>query len=185
MDKTFLRKQYLQRRMTLSDDKVILYSQKIFNQFSKSFEIKEGDKIHCFLPIVEKKEIDTCPWIDFFFQNNIRVFVPKVVGSEIISIEIFPDTKYETSRWKIREPSSNMISDVTEFDYCIIPLLYCDNFGNRIGYGKGFYDRFLSETIVHQKVGINYFEPKERISDVFSTDIKLDFLICPNDLYHF
>jgi 5-formyltetrahydrofolate cyclo-ligase len=67
-----------------------------------------------------------------------------------------------------------------------VPLLAFDKQGNRVGYGKGFYDRFLAnckpETI---KIGLSFFEVENEIADVFNNDIELDYCVTPNKIYTF
>jgi 5-formyltetrahydrofolate cyclo-ligase len=67
-----------------------------------------------------------------------------------------------------------------------VPLLACDTKGNRVGYGKGFYDRFLDNCKPNvQKVGLSFFEPIAELKDVNSTDIKLNYLVTPEQVYRF
>ena len=71
-------------------------------------------------------------------------------------------------------------------DLIIVPLLAVDAQGHRVGYGKGFYDRFLSKCRPDcLKVGLNYFEPDERIVDVGEHDIKLDACVTPTEVFCF
>ena len=67
-----------------------------------------------------------------------------------------------------------------------MPLLAFDKQGHRVGYGKGFYDVFLSkcqpETI---KIGLSFFEAEELIADIYETDVKLDYCVSPNTIYEF
>ena len=103
----------------------------------------------------------------------------------MISVEIFPDSEFEINQWGIKEPISNIASSV-ELDYVLTPLLYCDEFGNRVGYGKGFYDSFfMSDLKIHNKIGLNFFSPNEAIVDVFEKDIALDGLITPSEFVNF
>ena len=183
--KDVLRKKYLDKRMTLSEDEVFLFSEQIFETFIKNFDLKPNSKVHCFLPITLKNEVLTQFFFDYCFKNKIQIFVPKVVGNDLISIEVTSDTKFSISKWDIKEPKTNIGSSVKEFDFCLTPLLYCDPKGNRIGYGKGFYDRFFSENFVKNKIGFNFFEPNEQVSNVFKTDLLLDYLIIPNRIFVF
>ncbi|MCA6066776.1 5-formyltetrahydrofolate cyclo-ligase [Chryseobacterium sp. RG1] len=186
MLKAELRKEYTQKRKALSTDEAFLLSEKIFENFINYFKPEEGEKVHIFIPILERKEIDTQLFIDYFLEQNIRVFVPKVVADTLITIEVFPDTVFETSNWGIPEPASNEDSGEDFFNYVITPLLYCDKKGNRVGYGKGFYDGFfenLSKEV--KKIGVNYFNPDENIDDVWENDIPLDYLVTPTDVLSF
>jgi 5-formyltetrahydrofolate cyclo-ligase len=186
MLKAELRKKYMQKRKALSTDEAFLLSEKIFENFINYFKPVSGDKVHIFIPIEKFKEIDTQIFINYFLSRNIHVFVPKIVYAKLISVEIFKDTKFELNNWNISEPVSNEDSGENDFNYVITPLLYCDKKGNRVGYGKGFYDVFFenipSET---KKIGVNYFNPDENIDDVWENDIPLDYLVTPTDVLSF
>ncbi|WP_223558216.1 5-formyltetrahydrofolate cyclo-ligase [Chryseobacterium lathyri] len=186
MLKAELRKKYMQKRKALSTDEAFLLSEKIFENFVDFFKPVSGQKVHIFIPIEKFKEIDTQLFINYFLSRNIRVFVPKIVDAKLISVEIFKDTKFETNNWDISEPVSNGDSGLLDFNWVITPLLYCDRKGNRVGYGKGFYDAFFemipSET---KKIGVNYFNPDENIDDVWENDIPLDYLVTPTDVLSF
>lgn len=186
MLKAELRKKYTQKRKALSDDEAFLLSQKIFENFIKYFNPKVGEKVHIFIPIPARKEIDTQIFIKYFLEQNIRVYVPKIVADKLINIEIFEDTLYETNSWRITEPVSNEDSGENYFHYVITPLLYCDGKGNRVGYGKGFYDGlFQSISSETKKIGINYFDPDEYVDDVWENDIPLDYLVTPTEVLSF
>jgi 5-formyltetrahydrofolate cyclo-ligase len=186
MKKSDLRKKYIQKRETLSKDEVLILSEKIFENFLEKFALAEGQKVHCFLSINEKKEVDTQFFLDYFFKNNIQVFVPKIVEGKIISIEITSETSFIKSFYGITEPESNLDSREKDFDFVITPLLYCDNFGNRVGYGKGFYDQFFSEiNSCDAKIGVSFFEPEEKLEEISDVDIPLDYLITPTSILSF
>ena len=71
-------------------------------------------------------------------------------------------------------------------DMVITPLVYCDKKGNRIGYGKGFYDRFLSKINRNAlKVGVGIFTPDEEIIDVSPADVALDYLVTSSEVFSF
>lgn len=186
MLKAELRKEYMQKRKALSTDEAFLLSENILANFLAYFKPERGQKVHVFMPIKKLKEIDTGIFIDAFLKADIRVFVPKVVEDKLISVEISKDTIFETSSWGISEPVSNEDSQELYFDYVITPLLYCDHKGNRIGYGKGFYDAFFqSISVESKKIGVNYFNPAEAIDDVWENDIPLDYLVTPTEVLSF
>ncbi|MNK41479.1 putative 5-formyltetrahydrofolate cyclo-ligase [compost metagenome] len=185
LTKNELRTLYKAKRMALSQDEVNFLSQKLLEKFILQFNPIENQKVNVFLSIEEFNEVNTQIFIDYFFENKIRVFVPKIQGDKIISVEIFPDSEFEINSWGIKEPISSIASNV-ELDYVLTPLLYCDNFGNRVGYGKGFYDQFFSENSnINKKIGLNFFPPNEIIMDVYEKDIQLDTLIIPNQIFKF
>lgn len=185
LTKKELRTIYKEKRMALSQDEVNFLSKKIFEQFILQFNIIENQKVNVFLPIEKFNEINTQIFIDYFFDKNVRVFVPKIQGENMISVEIFPNSEFEINNWGIKEPISNIDANV-ELDYVLTPLLYCDQSGNRVGYGKGFYDSFFSRYLeIHKKIGLNFFSPNEGIADVFQKDVALDGLITPSEYIDF
>lgn len=186
MKKSELRKIYLEKRNSLSKDEISLFSKRIFQNFINYFKPVSDQKIHIFIPIEKFKEIDTQMFINYFLSRNISVFVPKIVDTKLISVEIFSDTQFETNNWGISEPVSNEDSEVLDFDFVITPLLYCDFKGDRVGYGKGFYDQFFENISKDsKKIGVNYFNPDDMIDDVWENDIPLDYLVTPTEVLSF
>ena len=67
-----------------------------------------------------------------------------------------------------------------------VPLLSFDIEGNRVGYGSGFYDKFLKECDDNiLKIGLSFFEPETRVEDTNASDIKLDYCITPQKVFSF
>ena len=186
MKKSEIRKIYLEKRKNLSQDEVSFLSEKIFANFVNYFKPISEQKVHIFIPIEKFNEMNTQLFIDYFLSRNIKVYVPKIVDVKLISVEIFSDTPFETNNWGISEPLSNEDSGVLDFDFVITPLLYCDFKGNRVGYGKGFYDEFFSNISKDsKKIGVNYFNPDDMIDDVWENDIPLDYLVTPTEILSF
>lgn len=185
LSKSELRTIYKEKRMALSKDEVNLLSKKIFENFILQFSASENQLISVFLPIEKFNEVDTSYFINFLFENNNRVFVPKVVGDIMEHVEVFPDSEFDVSPWGIKEPVSEEYIDSVTFDLVLTPLLYCDIKGNRLGYGKGFYDKFFAANEIKNKIGLSFFEPLELISDINNLDIKLDMLITPKSVLQF
>ena len=90
------------------------------------------------------------------------------------------------NEWNIPEPINGISISTEQIDVVFIPLLAYDKTGNRVGYGKGFYDKFLAkckpETI---KIGLSFFESVESIIDVFEEDIRLDYCVTPKLIYKY
>ena len=185
MKKLELRKKYLEMRKTLSIDEVLLLSEKIYENFILQFNVIENQNVHVFLAIEKFSEINTKFFLEYFWSKNANVFVPKVEGGEMISVKLTKETKLEKSYWGILEPISDE-NECSFFDYVITPLLYCDKNGNRIGYGKGFYDDFFLKINQNaKKIGVNFFSPIDFIEDVSESDVKLDYLITPEEILSF
>ena len=185
LTKNELRTLYKAKRMALSQDEVNFLSKKLLENFILQFNPIENQNVNIFLSIEKFNEVNTQIFIDYFFDSRMRVFVPKIQGEKIISVEIFPDSEFEISSCGIKEPISNIASNV-DLDYVLTPLLYCDNFGNRVGYGKGFYDQFFNAySNIKNKIGLNFFPPNEIIADVYERDVQLDGLITPIEILKF
>ncbi|MHA6696871.1 5-formyltetrahydrofolate cyclo-ligase [Chryseobacterium sp. A301] len=186
MTKSEIRQHYLELRKTLSSDEVLSYSTQIFDRFLKAFDPSEIQKVHLFLSIAKFKEVNTELFISYFLERGIRVFVPKMVGDTLISIELKRETPMALNSWGILEPTSTMDSGEKDFDLVITPLLYCDLLGNRVGYGKGFYDRFFASLPAKtKKVGVGYFDPVQPVEDVYDSDVPLDYLVTPREVLSF
>ncbi len=186
MKKTEIRKRYLEKKESLCETEVHSLSENIFENFISTFDLKENQKIHCFLSIPEKGEVETKLFLNYFFENKIRVFVPKIVRGKLIALEIDKETPLFENSWGIKEPAGEVDSDVKDFDMIITPLLYCDEFGNRVGYGKGFYDRFFAEINQNAlKIGVSFFPPNEKVEDVSEFDVPLDYLVTPTAVLSF
>lgn len=186
MKKTEIRKRYLEKKESLCETEVHSLSENIFENFISTFDLKENQKIHCFLSIPEKGEVETKLFLNYFFENKIRVFVPKMVKGKLIALEINRETPFFENSWGIKEPAGEVDSGVKDFDMIITPLLYCDEFGNRVGYGKGFYDRFFAEINQNAlKIGVSFFPPNEKVEDVSEFDVTLDYLVTPTAVLSF
>lgn len=186
MRKSDLRKKYLAHKDAMDLEGVEVLSDQIFRNFKNNFPVAAGDKVHIFISIAKFREVDTAVFIDYLRTVHARVFVPKIVNGQMISIELTENTVLKESSWGISEPAENIDSVITEYRYVVTPLLYCDRFGNRIGYGKGYYDRFfrnISENSL--RIGVSFFPPSEDIGDVQESDVPLHHLILPERILSF
>ena len=191
MKKSELRKQYLSKRKAISTEEMAIKSQQITDLFFQNFELSEIKYLHIFLPIIKHNEINTWLIVRYLQHNfpEINIVIPKII-TENSALEnyIFDEKNLIENPWGILEPSGeNQEKILPEYiDLVIIPLLIFDKKGNRVGYGKGFYDRFLqqckSETL---KIGVCLEELIEMIEDVNEFDIKMDFCITSNKIYEF
>ena len=185
LPKSELRKIYTEKRKSMSSAEVENLSKSIFKQFLEAFDMSKVKNVHIFLPIKQKNEVSTWEFIEYFWKEGMSVFVPKMVQNEIKTIQLKPDTPLKENGWGILEPEDNFVENI-KFDIVITPLLYCDNQGNRVGYGKGFYDMFFSKTDRNAlKVGVSFFPPAALISDVSEQDVPLDYLVTPTEVLSF
>lgn len=191
MQKSEIRKEYIEKRKQLPDNLYFELSQKISDQFFFHFHAKliHECTIHLFLPIEKNKEPNTNFILKILFQRfkKIKVVVPKTdfVNIELAHYQITDDSILQNNKYGIPEPVGEHLIAETEINLVLVPLLAFDTKGHRIGYGGGFYDRFLAKLSPECiKIGLSFFEP---VSDFQKeiTDIKLDFCITPHKIYSF
>ncbi|MEA5404883.1 5-formyltetrahydrofolate cyclo-ligase [Arcicella sp. DC2W] len=187
MNKPALRKYYLSKRKALSQTEVLAKSQAIVELFFQHFKLDTVKYLHTFLPIIKQNEINTFLLIkriqDEFPQ--VKIVVPKCIPNTFeMEHFLYDENKLVENKWEIPEPVSGELITPSEISMVLVPLLIFDETGNRVGYGKGFYDRFLqtcSPNLI--KIGLCLEEPIDKIDDVNEFDIKIDYCITPNRLY--
>lgn len=190
MLKAELRKIYLEKQRSLSDAEREEKSRRIAERFFDNFDWRQTNYLHVFLAIEKNREIETKfiyerLWLDF---PDTTTIVSRV-DFQTMTLENFRfsrATKLIRNRWHIFEPTAGEIVEIEKIDLVLIPLLCFDERGFRVGYGKGFYDKFLSECRPDcLKIGLSYFAPIERIADAQPFDVRLDFCLTPEKTQKF
>lgn len=184
MTKSELRKTYLARRRELSDEERISGSDGIAKTFFSNFDLARVNYLHCFIPIAKFNEVETLRIIGRIWREfpSTTVVVPRVdfETNEMRSLTFSPDTEVVENSWGISEPAHDEFIDDELIDMVLVPGVCFDRRGHRIGYGKGFYDRFLSHCRADcVKIGLSYFEPVDKIDDVHEGDVEVDFVVTP------
>lgn len=146
--------------------------------------------LHTYLPMDIQKEVDTYPIMEFlrFTNPGITFVVPKTDFTEFTMTNyVFDDnTVLVKNQYDIMEPANGAIVDTELIDLVLVPLLAFDEKGNRVGYGKGFYDRFLAACRPDViKIGLSFFEAETQIIDTGEFDIPLNYCITPQKVYEF
>jgi 5-formyltetrahydrofolate cyclo-ligase len=190
MTKAELREQALKDRAALTPAGIVDVSNAIADRFFASVNLEGVRTLSTFIRIPKFNEVDTSAIYYRIWKERpwIRTFAPKTdVGTgTMVNIALFPDTPLVENRWEVREPESGDALDTAELDLVIVPLLAVDASGHRVGYGKGFYDRFLRDCRQDcLKVGLNYFEPLQAIVDLADHDVALDICVTPEEVYRF
>lgn len=151
-----LRGKYLSIRRSLTEQEVALKSEKIIQQLLASDPFQKAETVHSYLPIKNNREVNTLQLVQHCFDTGKIVVIPKVEDENKMSHHIL--NSFEdliTNKWGVQEPAQPNPISVSEIDLVIVPMVCGDHNRNRIGYGKGFYDRFLSQTDV-SKIGLLY-----------------------------
>ncbi|KIC02465.1 5-formyltetrahydrofolate cyclo-ligase [Flavobacterium sp. JRM] len=153
-----------------------------------SLPIWEKTYFHVFLPIVEHKEVNTEFILHLLAGKDKEIVISKsdFETREMTHFLLTDNTKIKKNEYNIPEPVDGLEVPSSKIDVVFVPLLAFDTSGNRVGYGKGFYDKFLSECKPETiKIGLSFFEAETEITDVFEGDIKLDYCVTPEKIYKF
>ncbi|MEO8234183.1 MAG: 5-formyltetrahydrofolate cyclo-ligase [Flavobacterium sp.] len=187
MLKKELRTKYKALRKLLSEQEIEQMSLAIANQ-CLLLPIWDNTYFHIFLPIEEQKEVNTEFILHLLQGKDKEIVISKAdfESREMAHFLLTDNTKIKKNEYNIPEPVNGIEVPINKLDVVFVPLLAYDKAGNRVGYGKGFYDKFLSQCKPDSiKIGLSFFEPEEFISDVFENDVKLDFCVTPKSIYNF
>ena len=125
-------------------------------------------------------EVDTNSIIDISLSNNKVVALPRIEQDEIVFYKINSKSVLVKNKYKIEEPISKKDNYIEKenIDLVIVPGLCFDRSGNRLGYGKGFYDRFLSGTSI-RTIAICFDEQllDEGLLPASNSDVKIEEII--------
>ncbi len=187
MNKTTLRARYKALRATLDSNVIEEQSMAIANN-ALTLPIWKHTTYHVFLPIVKQHEVDT-EFILHILQGkdkNIVLSKSNFENHSLSHILLTDSTILQTNAWGIPEPTAGIPIGDEIIDVVFIPLLAFDHSGNRVGYGKGFYDQFLAKCRPNTlKIGLSFFLAEEEIEGILPTDISLDYCITPSKIYSF
>lgn len=143
------------------------------------------------MPIRKHNEVDTFSILNYFKHEvpALEIVIPRTNFEKLELVNVLYDHEYTIlgrNKYDIPEPIHGKIISADQIDLVFIPLLAYDKKGNRVGYGKGFYDRFLASCRSDvKKVGLSFFEPVDEISDLNAFDIRLDACISPGKIWEF
>ena len=191
MTKTDLRRAALARRRALPEAEVAHRSAALWPQLLAGFPVGQWRGVHLFLPIARQHEPDTWPLIRWLWAEYpaLQLAVPVVQpdGRTLRHYALTPETALTPNRWGIPEPAAGApeVAPVA-FDAVLVPLLAFDETGHRVGYGKGFYDQFLSECRPDAlRIGVSLEPPVPRIADAWAGDVRLHACLTPERLWRF
>ena len=187
MNKTELRQKYKALRNSLSENEVEEMSLAVANKIL-ALQLWEKTYFHIFLPITEQKEVNTEFILHLLSGKDKEIIISKAdfATRNMTHFLLTDNTKIKKNEYNIPEPVDGIEVPSNKIDVVFVPLLAFDKKGHRVGYGKGFYDKFLSECKPDViKIGLSFFEPEEIIEDVFEGDIQLDYCVTPNSIHSF
>lgn len=187
MNKRELRQKYKAKRQELTLDEIEDLSLAIANMTLK-LPIWDKTYFHLFLSIEEQKEVNTECLLHLLSGKDKEIVISKsdFQTRKMTHFLLTDNTKIKKNEHLIPEPVDGLEVPSSKIDVVFVPLLAFDKNGHRVGYGKGFYDQFLSECKKEViKVGLSFFDPEEQIADLFESDVTLDFCVTPTAIFKF
>ena len=187
MNKKALRKTYKTFRKDLSETQIEDLSLAISNQLLK-LPIWGYSFYHIFLAIEEQKEVNTNYILNILSGKDKNILISKsdFKTGNMTHFLLTDSTLIKKNDYNIPEPIDGIEISNDKIEVVFIPLLAFDKTGNRVGYGKGFYDRFLAnckpETV---KVGLSFFDAEDEINDTHEGDVRLDYCVTTERVYKF
>ena len=190
MTKHQLREFNIQKRLLLSETEYTTFNIQLSNNFFMAVDLAGIKTIHVFIPIKKNREPDTRLIIERIKTefSNINLVVPRIKyqTDELEHVFFEGEQQLEENKWGIPEPKFGVKAIPQDVDLIIVPLLAFDKVGHRVGYGKGFYDRFLSQCRKDcKKVGLSFFPPISKIDDIDTYDQTLNMVITPDEIFNF
>lgn len=189
MTKKELRTIYKEKRRNLSLPEIEKANDLILINFQK-LNLPFINCVHTYLASSTLYEAETRNILRYLeFQNpDLKIVAPTIdlLEQKMKNFCLNEDTVFAINSYGIEEPVSGDTVGIEEIDLVLLPLLAFDKSGFRVGYGKGFYDRFLKDCKRQTvKIGLSFFEAVDEIWDVGSFDVPMDCCVTPASIYSF
>lgn len=183
MTKIEIRKKMKSLKSKLTMEQVMVYSDKIYHRLKEFISLNKYNAIYTYVAFNE--EVQTNAIIEYAFQNNIKLAVPKIENKQMDFYYIQKKEDLKVGFYGILEPKTNRIAKDNHI-LMIVPGLAFDKECNRIGYGAGYYDKYLlaNHQLSIDKVALSYdFQLVDQL-EVEPYDIKVDHIITPTKVIH-
>lgn len=175
MDKKTLRSQIRQQKRAMTEEEICLRSEKLAEKFLASEAYRNAETIYGYLPY--NQEVRTTPMLEQALRDGKRVAVPKVYGDEMKFIYLEDLSQVEKGYANIPEPIADGPVAEDKTALVLMPGMAFDPQGHRIGYGGGFYDKFLAAEPEHPTLALCYAFQLLPALDTEEHDIPVDHVI--------
>ncbi|MFD2035840.1 5-formyltetrahydrofolate cyclo-ligase [Belliella marina] len=188
MTKEEIRALYKSKRKQLTQEEIEILSLGIRDGFLDILkERKDIRHIHLFLPIKKLNEINTFPILEELLPKGYFLYTSILNNGSgtMETVQLNGSMEFEFDAFGIPVPKKIIPISTEKIQVVLMPLLAYDKKGNRLGYGKGYYDRFLiglDSTVL--KIGLSFFGPLEEIPSEWH-DIPLDICVTPSEVFLF
>ncbi len=189
MIKAELRKAYKEKRAQLTRAEAEKRTDLILINFQQ-INLPFLSVVHAYIASEKLGETDPSALVRYLqFKNpGLTILLPKIdtASGDMQHIHYSSEVELVANTFGIEEPAGGVIFAANKIDLVLVPLLAFDMRGHRVGYGRGYYDRFLSQCRPDAlRVGISFFEPEERIDDINQFDIPLNYCVTPQQVFEF
>lgn len=175
MDKRELRRTIRERKRAMTEEEIVARSAALGEAFAASELYQKADTVYGYLPY--NQEVRTVPMLEQALRDGKKVAVPKVFDDEMAFIYLTDLTQVEKGYAGIPEPIANEPIAHDEKALVLMPGLAFDAEGHRIGYGGGFYDKFLQREPEHPTLALCYeFQMLEHL-ETEAHDIPVDCVL--------
>ena len=189
MLKADVRKLYREKRLALSPGERAKLDDLLLIQLQTA-ELPFITFLLSYWPIEQNREPNTHLFTDYMEFRNPELIIcyPKTNFKDhaIQALQTNDDTRFRKNEYNLYEPDDGVVVNAAGIDMVFVPLLAVDKRGSRVGYCKGFYDRYLS--LCRRdcfKIGFSYFEPLDEIEDAGLFDVPLNLCVTPTTVYVF
>lgn len=175
MDKRDMRRKVKALRSMLLESEKAAAAEEVFSRLETTAAFMLADRILMYHSLPD--ELSTRRFLDKWHSKK-RFYLPRVNG---VNLDILPydESRLELGAFHIEEPTGNEVVDPEDIELIVVPGVAYDRKGNRLGRGKGFYDRLL-QTTKATKIGVGYeFQMFDSIP-VEPHDVKMDMVITQN-----
>lgn len=189
MTKQELRKEYREKRKLITPSEKLKMDDLMLMQL-QDLDFNGVETLMSYWPLNDYAEPNTHIFTQYveFLIPELKVCYPKTdfTDNSMQAVLTTDETVFAKNEKGLEEPKDGKIITKNNIDLVFVPMFVCDAKGYRVGFGKGFYDRFLADDYLNMvMIGFSYFDPVESIDDVNEFDIPLDICITPHNIYNF
>ena len=189
MIKSTVRKEFLERRMNIHEEELRQQTVLIAFNFRKVI-LPPVRYLLSYNALASRHEFDVAVCEEILQEQNpvMRITWPKIHVDmlDMEAVQVEKDGLFIKNKFNILEPIGGAIVPPQNLDIIFVPLVAFDERGYRVGYGKGYYDRYLAQCRPDAiKIGFSFFDAVEYIEDIDEFDVPLNFCITPHRIYEF
>jgi len=178
IQKAALRKHLLEKRDATSAELRDISSKKIHQNLKQVDSYINSQNIACYFPI--GSEVDTHSIMLDILELGKNMILPKIIDDNL-EFYVIPNLgKLEKGRFDIMEPKDSC-KKAEKIDCILVPTIGISKSGDRLGYGRGYYDKFLSSTNA-MKISLTYSKQIIKSIPIDTHDIKIDLIITEDEI---